>query len=62
MSKFSEIIAYNWTGKVEAFESMGAQFTKDCGGGTSHTAASCGRRTSRSATTSRASMACASSA
>jgi hypothetical protein len=34
MSKFSEIIAYNWTGKVEAFESMGAQFTKDCGGGT----------------------------
>jgi hypothetical protein len=34
MSKFSEIIEYNWTGKVEAFESMGAQFTKDCGGGT----------------------------
>ena len=62
MSKFSEIIAYNWTGKVEAFESMGAQFTKDCGGGRAHTAASCGRRTSRSATTSRASMACASSA
>jgi hypothetical protein len=34
MTKFSEIIEYNWTGKVEAFESMGAQFTKDCGGGT----------------------------
>jgi ATP-dependent protease ClpP protease subunit len=34
MSKFSEIIEYNWTGKVEAFKSMGAQFTKNCGGGT----------------------------
>ena len=34
MSKFSEIIEYNWTGKVEYFKSMGAQFTKDCGGGT----------------------------
>jgi ATP-dependent protease ClpP protease subunit len=34
MSKFSEIIAYDWTGKVEYFNSMGAQFTKDCGGGT----------------------------
>jgi hypothetical protein len=33
MSKFSEIIAYNWTGKVEYFNGMGAQFTKDCGGG-----------------------------
>jgi ATP-dependent protease ClpP protease subunit len=33
MSKFSEIIAYDWTGKVEYFKSMGAQFTKDCGGG-----------------------------
>ena len=34
MSKFSEIIDYDWTGKVEYFKSMGAQFTKDCGGGT----------------------------
>jgi hypothetical protein len=34
MSKFSEIIAYNWMGKVEYFNSMGAQFTKNCGGGT----------------------------
>ena len=34
MSKFSEIIEYNWTGKVEFFKSMGAQFTKECGGGT----------------------------
>jgi hypothetical protein len=33
MAKFSEIIEYNWTGKVEYFMSMGAQFTKDCGGG-----------------------------
>jgi hypothetical protein len=34
MSKFSELIEYNWTGKVEYFKSMGAQFTKDCAGGT----------------------------
>ena len=34
MSKFSEIIDYDWAGKVEFFKSMGAQFTKDCGGGT----------------------------
>ena len=33
MSKFSQIIEYDWTGKVEYFKSMGAQFTKDCGGG-----------------------------
>ena len=34
MSKFSEIIDYDWAGKVEYFKSMGAQFTKECGGGT----------------------------
>jgi hypothetical protein len=34
MAKFSELIEYNWTGKVEYFMSLGAQFTKDCGGGT----------------------------
>ena len=34
MSKFSEIIDYNWNGKVEYFMSMGSQITKDCGGGT----------------------------
>jgi hypothetical protein len=34
MSKFSEIIEHNWTSKVEFFKSSGAQFTKDCGGGT----------------------------
>src|SRR5829696_3976012 len=34
MSKFSEVVDYNWTDKVEFFKSMGAQFTKYCGGGT----------------------------
>jgi hypothetical protein len=34
MSKFSQLIEDDWTGKVEYFKSMGAQFTKDCGGGT----------------------------
>ena len=33
MANFSEILEYNWTGKVEFFKSMGAQFTKECGGG-----------------------------
>ena len=30
MSKFSQIIEDDWTGKVEYFKSMGARFTKDC--------------------------------
>ena len=34
MSQFSQIVEYDWTGKVEYFKSLGARFTRDCGGGT----------------------------
>jgi hypothetical protein len=33
MAKSSELMGYDWTGKIEYFKSMGAQFTTDCGGG-----------------------------